>query len=233
MPVPILAQAPYLIASVQTALTDADLIGLQNDLFAAAQKRRCHGIVVDVTALDVIDSFSTRTLQNLAAMLRLRGVEKSSPGSSPLWRWPWWNWACTCRTSAPRWTLTRASPTCVQGRTGQWTMDSDTRVQIDDESDILKARQTARAMAADLGFDLTSQTLIATAISELARNILKYARSGEILLRPAARNGVLGITVIAADKGPRDHRYGAGDDRRILDGPGTRAGPAGNKTPDG
>ena len=81
-------------------------------------------------------------------------------------------------------------------------MDSDTRVQIDDESDILKARQTARAMAADLGFDLTSQTLIATAISELARNILKYAHSGEILLRPAARNGAQGITIIAADQGP-------------------------------
>ncbi len=111
-------------------------------------------------------------------------------------------------------------------------MDGDTRVQIDDESGILKARETARAMAADLGFDLTSQTLIATAISELARNILKYACSGEILLRPVARNGAQGITIIAATKDP-DHRYGAGDDRRILDGPGTRAGPAGNKTPDG
>ena len=81
-------------------------------------------------------------------------------------------------------------------------MDGDTRVQIDDESDILKARQTARTIAADLGFDLTSQTLIATAISELARNILKYACSGEILLRPAARNGEQGITIIAADEGP-------------------------------
>ena len=68
---------------MQTALTDADLIDLQNDLFAAAQKRPCHGIVVDVTALDVIDSFSTRTLQNLAAMLRLRGVEIVIAGIQP------------------------------------------------------------------------------------------------------------------------------------------------------
>ena len=83
MRVPILAQEPYLIASVQTALTDADLIGLQNDLFAETQERRCHGIVVDVTALDVIDSFSTRTLQNLAAMLRLRGVETVIAGIQP------------------------------------------------------------------------------------------------------------------------------------------------------
>jgi serine/threonine-protein kinase RsbT len=81
-------------------------------------------------------------------------------------------------------------------------VDIETRVQIDDESGILQARRAARELASELGFDATSQTLIATAISELARNILKYARCGEILLRPAARNGVPGITVVAADEGP-------------------------------
>ncbi|MGA2827098.1 MAG: STAS domain-containing protein [Streptosporangiaceae bacterium] len=83
MPVPILAQAPYLIASVQAALTDADLIGLQNGLLDEAQRRRCQGVIVDVTALDVMDSFSTRTLQSLAAMLRLRGVETVIAGIQP------------------------------------------------------------------------------------------------------------------------------------------------------
>ncbi len=83
MPVPILAQPPYLIASVQSALTDADLIGLQNSLLEAAQRLRCRGVVVDVTALDVMDSFSTRTLQSLAAMLRLRGVETVIAGIQP------------------------------------------------------------------------------------------------------------------------------------------------------
>ena len=81
-------------------------------------------------------------------------------------------------------------------------MDSDTRIQIDTELGILNARHAARTIAADLGFDLTSQTLIATAISELARNILKYACRGEILLRPVARNGARGLTVVAADEGP-------------------------------
>jgi rsbT antagonist protein RsbS len=83
MPVPILAQAPYLIASVQAALTDADLIGLQNGLLDEAQRRRCQGVIVDVTVLDVMDSFSTRTLQTLAAMLRLRGVETVIAGIQP------------------------------------------------------------------------------------------------------------------------------------------------------
>jgi serine/threonine-protein kinase RsbT len=81
-------------------------------------------------------------------------------------------------------------------------VDSETRVQIDDESGILQARKEARALATDLGFDATSQTLIATAISELARNILKYARRGEILLRSVSRDGARGITVVAADEGP-------------------------------
>jgi serine/threonine-protein kinase RsbT len=75
-------------------------------------------------------------------------------------------------------------------------------VRIEDESGILQARKDARALAADLGFDGTSQTRIATAISELARNILKYARCGEILLRPVSRDGAAGITVVAADEGP-------------------------------
>jgi rsbT antagonist protein RsbS len=83
MPVPILAQAPYLIASVQAALTDADLIGLQDSLLSEAQRRRCHGVVVDVTALDVMDSFSTQTLRSLAAMLRLRVVETVIVGIQP------------------------------------------------------------------------------------------------------------------------------------------------------
>jgi serine/threonine-protein kinase RsbT len=81
-------------------------------------------------------------------------------------------------------------------------VDIETRVQINDESGILQARRTARELASGLGFDSTSQTLIATAISELARNILKYASRGEILLRPVARNGIQGITVVAADEGP-------------------------------
>lgn len=83
MPVPILAQTPYLIASVQSALTDADLIDLQDKLLREAQRRRSQGVVVDVTALDVMDSFSTRTLQSLAAMLQLRGVEMVIVGIQP------------------------------------------------------------------------------------------------------------------------------------------------------
>ncbi|MCS6926005.1 MAG: anti-sigma regulatory factor [Candidatus Binatia bacterium] len=81
-------------------------------------------------------------------------------------------------------------------------MDGETRVPICRDSDIILARQQGRALAAQLGFSSIDQTLIATAISEVARNILLYARQGEIILRPVSQSEKKGITVIARDEGP-------------------------------
>lgn len=80
-------------------------------------------------------------------------------------------------------------------------MATETRVAISQSGDVVTARQQGRALAARLGFSSTDQTLIATAISEMARNILLYAKTGEIVLRPE-QNGKRGITVIAHDAGP-------------------------------
>lgn len=83
MTVPIMAEGPYLIASVQAALTDADLLDLRDRLLAQVGARRSRGAVIDVTALDVMDSFATRTLRGLATMLRLRGTETVIVGIQP------------------------------------------------------------------------------------------------------------------------------------------------------
>lgn len=76
------------------------------------------------------------------------------------------------------------------------------RVVINGEADIVMARQQGRSMAEMLGFSRTDATLIATAISELARNILVYARPGEISLGVVERGTRKGIVVIASDRGP-------------------------------
>ncbi|HEX4195321.1 MAG TPA: STAS domain-containing protein [Stellaceae bacterium] len=83
MPVPILKQGGVLIASVQTAMTDQDLVQLQDDLAAKVGKFRTRGVVIDVSALDVLDSFATRTLRNLAEALRLRGARTVVAGIQP------------------------------------------------------------------------------------------------------------------------------------------------------
>lgn len=84
-------------------------------------------------------------------------------------------------------------------------------VQIAADTDIVGARQKGRFLAATLGFSPSDLTLIATAISELARNIVQYAQHGEIALRLLERGDLRGILVRAEDEGP-----GIPDIRRAL-----------------
>jgi len=81
--VPILKQRDYLIASIQAALTDADLTHLRDALVTQVGDYRSRGVIVDVTALDVMDSFAVRTLRDLAHMTRLRGAETVIVGVQP------------------------------------------------------------------------------------------------------------------------------------------------------
>jgi rsbT antagonist protein RsbS len=83
MQVPILKQGNYLIASIQSVLSDADLLQLRDDLADRVGQYRSRGVIVDVTVLDVIDSFATRTLRTIAHMLRLRGAETVIVGIQP------------------------------------------------------------------------------------------------------------------------------------------------------
>lgn len=83
MQVPILKQGEYLIASIQSALTDRDLLQLREALVEQVGRFRSRGLIVDVTALDVMDSFACRTLRDIAHMTRLRGAETVIVGIQP------------------------------------------------------------------------------------------------------------------------------------------------------
>jgi len=83
MPVPILKQRDYLIASVQAALSDSDLTELRDNLSSQVGRYRSRGVIIDVTVLDVIDSFATRTLRSVAHMLKLRGAQTVIVGIQP------------------------------------------------------------------------------------------------------------------------------------------------------
>jgi rsbT antagonist protein RsbS len=83
MRVPILKQHNHLIASIQSVLADEDLLHLRDDLADRVGRYRSRGVIVDVTVLDVIDSFATRTLRAIAHMLKLRGSETVIVGIQP------------------------------------------------------------------------------------------------------------------------------------------------------
>ena len=82
-------------------------------------------------------------------------------------------------------------------------MAADTQIHITSDKDVVTARQHGRAVALQAGFSLSEATLIATAISELARNIVSYAQHGSITLRPVnGSSGIRGLTIVASDSGP-------------------------------
>jgi serine/threonine-protein kinase RsbT len=99
-------------------------------------------------------------------------------------------------------------------------MGGDVSVPVTSDADMVPARAEGRALAERLGFSQTDATLIATAISEVGRNILVHAGSGEIILSPLYADGHCGLEVVARDEGP-----GIPDvDAALRDGYGSRGG---------
>jgi rsbT antagonist protein RsbS len=83
MEVPILRQSPYLIATLQAALADTDLMALRDALLEQVGRFRSRGVILDVTAVGVMDSFACRTLRDIALAIRLRGAETVIVGLQP------------------------------------------------------------------------------------------------------------------------------------------------------
>lgn len=80
--------------------------------------------------------------------------------------------------------------------------DTEETIPIRDEYDIVTARSAGKTIALSIGFGLVDQTRISTAISELARNILRYAKTGTVCVRLVTADGKDGIEVVAEDQGP-------------------------------
>jgi rsbT antagonist protein RsbS len=81
--VSILRQGDTLVASIHTALDDSEMIRFQNDLVHQIGEHRARGVIIDVAALDVLDSFGSRTLRTIADMARLRGATTVIVGIQP------------------------------------------------------------------------------------------------------------------------------------------------------
>ena len=83
MPVPLLKQGDLLIATIQAALTDAELSQLQDELMRQVRAVRARGVILDLTSLDVMDSYAVRTIRSTAYMLKLRGADTVIVGLQP------------------------------------------------------------------------------------------------------------------------------------------------------
>lgn len=101
-------------------------------------------------------------------------------------------------------------------------MGGEVRVALRTDADLVNARAEGRAMAEELGFPRPDPTLIATAISEVARNIVRHVGRGEIILRPLQEADRFGLAVVARDEGPgiRDVEAALRDDYSGMGGLG-------------
>ncbi len=81
-------------------------------------------------------------------------------------------------------------------------MEDKVNVPINSDTDIVTARQSGRELAAQIGFTSTDLAIIATSISELARNIVSYARTGEVVISVVQQGTKHGIMIVAKDRGP-------------------------------
>lgn len=112
-------------------------------------------------------------------------------------------------------------PFSTKTRPAECSRVEQVRIPLTSDRDILQARQYARELASETDFRILESTMIATAVSELARNILQYAGRGEIMLRSIQQENRSGVIVVASDKGP-----GISNVRNALqDGFSTNGGP--------
>ena len=186
MAVPILKQGPFLIASIQAALTDTDVLQLRDDVMAQVTRHRSRGIIVDVTALDVMDSFVSRSLRGIAMMTRLRGAETVIVGIQPEVAFAMVQLGMSFEDVQTALDLEEGLA-LLQARKEPATWLSGRA-----DRDRVRRRRRDRAPAgarAGVGLELTStdQTLLATAISEVARNITTYAEARRGAPRARAR----------------------------------------------
>jgi serine/threonine-protein kinase RsbT len=98
------------------------------------------------------------------------------------------------------WWARLSEPLLDRGRTASVTCE--VRIPIQGDADVVTARKQGRELAAQAGFSATELTIIATAISEIARNIVMFAERGEITVTLVGDNGREGVTVVARDAGP-------------------------------
>ena len=177
------------------------LLQLRDDLVEQVGRYRSRGVIVDVTVLDVMDSFACA---RCAPSPRSPGCEgrdgdrRHSAGR----RLRHGAVGPELGTWRPRWIWRRAWRCC---RRANLAPDAAERIAIESDGDVVTARQRARTLAVELEMPSTDQTLLATAISEIARNITTYANGGrgEVLIDIIRDGrGREGVRVVARDDGP-------------------------------
>ena len=202
MPVPILKQGNYLIASIQSALSDSEVLELRDDLADGSAGSAHAGSSSTWPRWTSSTRSSPARCATSPGPRACAAPRRSSSASSPTSRWRWCSSASNLEPLQTALDLEEALELldAPRGGASRWRMRSASPIAVGRRH--RAARGEGRALAGRLGFSRTDATLIATAISEVARNILVHAGSGEVELAEDDGRPPGAIVVVARDAGP-------------------------------
>ena len=194
--VPILKIGQTLFVSIQIDLQDESVIRLQEDLAEELAATGAHGVIIDITAVEIVDSFIGRMLTMIGSISRLFDAETVIVGMRPAV-------AITLTELGLSLSGVRTALNAEKGLeilNGKVLMDE---LPIRSGDDVVRVRQQVRTAAAENGLSLVDQTKLVTAASELARNTLVHGGGGlarvEVVKSP---NGRAGVKLHFTDEGP-------------------------------
>ena len=220
--IPILKVGKALLVTVQVDMHDRLATALEEDLSARIVATGARGVLIDISGLDIVDSFMGRMLDNIAAVSRMLDAETVVVGMRPAvaitlvelgLELAGVRTALECRKRD-------GAPGAAPGRYGETRRRGLARWRLKrspsrNSDDVVRVRQHVRMRAVEIGMSLVDQTKIVTAASELARNTLDYGGGGRVLVE-IVQNGIRrGLRLIFEDEGPGMADVQAALDRRL------------------
>ena len=174
--IPILKMGEYLLVTIQVDMHDRLAMALQDDLSEKIVRTGAKGVLIDISSLEIVDSFMGRMIGNIAAMSRILDARTVVVGMQPAVAITLVELGLSLpgsrrpSTSNAVWNCSAVRQTDSIERGGHVAIRKAQTLPVRSSEDLLQVRQTVRTWAAEVGFSLVEQTKLITAASELARN---------------------------------------------------------------